>query len=79
MKKILMTLALFSLLALASAQTLQTQGYNCPMGSFGGMMYGYSGAYGTSAMLFSWIISILLIVLIIVAIYWLYKSANKKR
>jgi len=41
-----------------------------------GMMYG--GNYGYGMMFFGWIIWILFIALIIAAIYWLVKSANRK-
>lgn len=40
-----------------------------------GMMY---GNYGYGMMLFGWITWILVIALMIAAIYWLFKSANKK-
>ena len=51
------------------------------LGNFGewnmmGMMYG--GNYGYSMMFFGWIAWILFIALIIAAIYWLIKSANRK-
>ena len=42
------------------------------------MMYGYEG-YGYSMMFFGWITWILIITLIIAAIYWLIKTANKKK
>jgi hypothetical protein len=45
----------------------------CPMG---GMMY---GNYGSGFMILSWITYLLVITLVIAAIYWLIKSANKKR
>ncbi|MEK6859756.1 MAG: hypothetical protein AABX54_02980 [Nanoarchaeota archaeon] len=51
--------------------------YNCPMG--GGMMYGIYGGYGSGMMLFSWVTYILVIALIVAAIYWLIKSAGKKK
>lgn len=53
-----------------------TEAYNCPMG---GMMGGFYGNYGGSMMLLSWITYILFIALIVAAIYWFIKSANKKR
>lgn len=43
-----------------------------------GMMNGFSGSYGTTFMIISWITAILLIALIGAGIYWLIKSANKK-
>ena len=39
------------------------------------MMYGY----GYNMMFFGWITWILIIALIIAAIYWLIKTANKKK
>jgi len=52
--------------------------FNCPMGS-GGMMYGLYGGYGSGMMLFSWATYILFIILVVAAIYWLFKNANKKK
>jgi uncharacterized membrane protein len=49
---------------------------NCPMSGTYGMMY---GGYGSGMMFLGWITYILVIVLIIAAIYWLFKSANKKK
>jgi len=67
--KILLSLLMtMGLIGGVSAQT-----YNCPMG---GMMY---GQYGLGLGILSWVISLLFIGLIIAAIYWLIKSANKKR
>jgi len=43
------------------------------------MMSGFYGTYGSGFMILSWIIFILVIALIISAIYWLIKSANKKK
>jgi len=73
MKKIslLIGVILFSLIVIVSAQQ-----YNCPMGGYGGMMY---GLYGGGAMILGWVISLLVIALIIAAIYWLIKSANRKK
>lgn len=68
----LIVLFVISLVGIASAQT-----YNCPMGGgYGGMMY---GSYGYGAMTLGWIISVLLIVLIVAAIYWLVKNANRRK
>ncbi len=47
--------------------------YNCPMG---GMMY---GQYGLGLGILSWVISLLIIGLLIAGIYWLIKSANRKK
>lgn len=44
-----------------------------------GMMSGFYGGYGLGIMFAWWIIAILIIILIIAAIYWLIKSANKKK
>ncbi len=48
----------------------------CPMGGTYGMMY---GGYGSGMMFLGWITYILVIALIVVAIYWLVKSANSKK
>jgi len=47
--------------------------YNCPMGEI------ISGQYGLGFGILSWIFSLLGIGLIIAAIYWLIKSANRKK
>ena len=65
---LILTLSILILLPNALAQEYNHHGY-------GGMMY---GSYGTGFMVFGWIITILIIVLIAVLIYWLIKSANKK-
>ncbi|MDP3026245.1 MAG: hypothetical protein Q8N63_00945 [Nanoarchaeota archaeon] len=74
-------ISLFSIFSLASVSA-QTDYSNCPAG-YGGMMGGYggmmSGYYGTGGLFFGWITSLLVIVLIIAATYWLIKSAQKKR
>lgn len=46
---------------------------NCPMG---GMM---GGGYGYAGIVLSWVTYLLVIALIVAAIYWLVKSANKKK
>ncbi|MDP2628303.1 MAG: hypothetical protein Q8P15_00200 [Nanoarchaeota archaeon] len=61
-----------SLLSFVSADV--ADGYGC--GMMGGWMM---GSYGSGWMFFSWLFWILLIVLIVAAIYWLIKSANRKR
>lgn len=71
MKKIILTGLIVSILF--SLTFVSAQEYICPMG---GMMYGQYG-YGLAA--FSWIIGLLVIALIIATIYWLIKSANKKK
>lgn len=67
----------FSLLGLLIAVGLignvSAQSYSCPMA---GMMY---GQYGAGLGILSWVISLLVIGLIIAAIYWLIKSANRKK
>ena len=47
-------------------------------GGYGGMMGGY-GRYGSGMMFFGWLTYLLVIALIIAAIYWLIKSANRKK
>ena len=69
---IMFIMALFSM-----ALVLAQEQYNCPMGS--GMMYGIYGGYGAGLSILSWITWLLLIALIIAAIYWLVKSASKKK
>ncbi len=48
---------------------------NCPRR---GMMYGLYGGYGAGAMFLGWVSYLLIIALIIAAIYWFIKSANKQ-
>jgi uncharacterized membrane protein len=43
-----------------------------------GMMNGFYSGYGSGFMILSWITYLLLIALIIAAIYWLIKNANRK-
>jgi len=65
-------------IALSSVTIISAQEqFNCPAGT-GGMMYGLYGGYGSGMMLFSWITYVLFIILIVAAIYWLFKNANKK-
>ena len=63
---------------LASLTFISAADYSsCPMG---GSTYGMmSGGYGSGFMLFGWVTYILVIALIVSAIYWLVKSANKKK
>ena len=70
---ILAGIFVLALIGIVSAQST----YNCPMG--GGMMYGMYGGYGSGMMVFSWVTYLLVIVLIIAAIYWLIKSANRRK
>jgi len=46
--------------------------YNCPM-------FGINSNYGFGNGILSWVISLLVIGLIGAGIYWLIKSANKKK
>lgn len=63
------------LAALASVFIVSAQQqYNCP-----GMMGGLYGGYGSGMMILSWLTWLLVVALIIAAIYWLVKSANRKR
>jgi len=65
----------FFLLAVVSAQTYG----DCPMGNVGGMMYGFSGGYGTFTMLFSWFTGILIVIALIFLIFWLLNQINKNK
>ncbi len=70
---IILAIATFlGLMPIISAQQTNT----CPMTGVGGMMY---GGYGSGFLVLSWITYILVIALIIAGIYWLVKSANKKK
>lgn len=75
MKKIIkfswLTAISFSSVGIVSADAGDFVG--CPMG---GMMY---GSYGSGMMLLGWILYLFIIVLIGAAIYWLIKTANKKK
>ena len=76
MKNKIVIQSLILALVLVRLVSAQTTDYNCPMGGYGGMMGGY---YGGSTALLGWVISLLIIALIVAAIYWLIKSANKKK
>jgi hypothetical protein len=89
MKKICLALSVIFLIGIASAQTYQYgmmggDGQFYPTGSSGfgggmmGMMGGY-GNYGSGIMALSWFTYLLFIALVITAIYWLIKSANRKK
>ncbi len=43
------------------------------------MMSGLTGGYGSGMMFLGWITYILVIALIVAGIYWLVKSANRKK
>ncbi len=84
---VLISMVILSALGIVSAaqygmmgndgQFYPSQGYGM-MGGMMQMMYGYGG-YGYGMMLIGWITYLLIIALIITAIYWLIKSANRKR
>lgn len=74
MNKILMIL--IAALSLAGIVSAQSQQYNCPMG---GMMYGAYGGYGSGMMILTWLTWLLVVALIIAAIYWLVKSADRRK
>ncbi|MDO8528542.1 MAG: hypothetical protein Q7S06_01460 [Nanoarchaeota archaeon] len=67
-KSSLLILIMISLIGIVSAQDWS--------GGMMGMMY---GQYGWGLGILSWITSLLVIGLLIAAIYWLIKSANKKK
>ena len=74
-KNILITVFLAIIITLLPNIIANPEDYN---GYCGNMMSGFYGSYGSGFMIVSWIILILIISLIIVGIYWLIKSANKK-
>ena len=73
MEKSLRKLSIFALSMLGLVATVSADVSDCPMG---GMMYGY---YGSGMMFFGWITYLLFIALIVAAIYWLIRSANKRK
>ena len=69
------------IVAICAVLLLSSFGFGGMMGvGFGNMMggYGMMVGYGSGAMFFGWIIWILIIALIVAAIYWLVKTANRK-
>lgn len=71
------TLIALSLILISNfASALDTSTYNCPMG---GMMYGVYGGYGGVGQILSGLTYLLVIALLIAGIYWLVKSANRKK
>lgn len=86
MKKIFITIVIIVSILLSLTFVLACEenetGMQSMMGNNiagGWMMYGMYGGYGADMMLFSWITWFLVVILIIAAIYWLVKSANKKK
>ena len=73
MKKSFKKLSIFALSILGLTATASADVSDCPMG---GMMY---GNYGSGMMFFGWITYLLFIALIVTAIYWLIRSANKRK
>ena len=66
-------LILVSLIVLIGLTGFISADAGCGMG---GMMY---GTYGGTGMFFGWIFYLLIIALVIAAIYWLIKSANRRK
>ncbi|MEK6935606.1 MAG: hypothetical protein AABW67_02375 [Nanoarchaeota archaeon] len=59
-----------------NGQFTPTNSYGSMMG---GMMYGIGGGFGSGMMLLSWITYLAILTLIIAGIYWLIKSANRRK
>lgn len=76
MNKIIISTIVTILIAIAMISAATSDYGTCPGY---GMMNGFYGNYGSGFMILSWIIYILLIALIIASIYWLIKSANRKK
>ena len=70
----LVFLAFLFSLALVSAQT-----YNCPMNGVGGFYGGMMGGYGFGGAIFSWLISLLVVIALVLLIYWLIQKVSKKK
>lgn len=85
MKKIFLILSALLFVGIASAQTYQygmmdNNGQFYPSSQYwGGMMGMMYGNYGFGFGVLSWIFSLLVIALILAAIYFLIKSANRKK
>jgi hypothetical protein len=67
-----------------NGQFTPMQNQNYGMGGMMGMMQmmsgsGYAGYYNSGTILLSWITYLLFIALILSAVYWLIKSANRKK
>lgn len=65
-----------AVLIMALAGQIFADPEDLPACGVSGMMY---GSYGSGFLVLSWITYILIIGLILASIYWLIKSANKKR
>lgn len=74
MKKQIKAILLFAVLVFSVTGVFAQTTGSCPM------MYGaVSGSYGGLMLALSWITWILVIVLLCAGIYWLIKSAQKKK
>lgn len=75
--KFVFSLVIVALLAVSLVSAVEP--YNCPMGGYGnyGMMTGYGG-YGIG-MLLAWLFYLGVMGLIGAGIYWLVKSAQRKK
>ena len=74
MNKKINAILLFAVLVFSITGVFAQTAGSCPM------MYGaVSGNYGGLMLVLSWITWILVIVLLVAAIYWLIKSAQKKK
>ena len=75
MKKTFLSFSLFVVFVLAGLAFVSADVGAGTCGMMGGMMY---GSYGSGMMIFGWLTYLLVIALIIAAIYWLIKSANRR-
>lgn len=80
---LLVFISALSMVSAAQYGMMDDNGQFTPTNSYEGMMsgmiYGMGGGFGSGMMLLSWITYLAILILIIAAIYWLIKSANKKR
>ena len=66
---------LVGIIAMLSLTLVSAQTYNCPMGGvYSGMMGGYGLGFG----IFSWLISLLVVIALALLIYWLIKKIGEK-
>jgi len=80
-----LAISLLVVFALGMSFASAVEPFNCPVGAGGygygygmmGMMAGYGG-YGVG-MLFAWVLYLALLALIVAGIYWLVKSASRKK